>query len=44
MMNKIESINQKLRLYNHNHKIILANVTDVDISLLAYSTYTLQLI
>jgi len=39
-----ENINQKIRLYDHNHKIILANTSDIDVSRLVYSTYTMQVI
>jgi hypothetical protein len=43
-MNGSENIYQKIRLYNHNLKIILANPTDTDIAILNYSTYTTQLV
>lgn len=39
-----ENIYQKVRLYCHNLKIILANASDVDVSRMEYSTYTTQLI
>jgi hypothetical protein len=43
-MTGIENIYQKIRLYEHNHKIILANTSDIDVSRLVYSTYTMQVI